>query len=176
MRQKQKLALVRELSAPEGTVSPGSPSPELASIVGVDKDRRVLVKLAGREDSVAALFATHLDVSKLRRAVADRADVLLLFAGGDRSRPVIVGLTEQHLDATPDAAGVAVADARAAFAVDAKVDGQRVRIVAEDELVLECGKASVTLRRNGRLVAKGTHVEIESEGVHRIKGAHVRIN
>lgn len=60
--------------------------------------------------------------------------------------------------------------------IEADVDGRRVRIVAKDEIVLECGQASVTLRRNGRIIIRGTYVETHSEGTNRIKGGQVRIN
>jgi uncharacterized protein (DUF2345 family) len=60
--------------------------------------------------------------------------------------------------------------------IETDADGKRVRLVAKDEIVLECGKASITLRRNGRVIVRGTHVETNSEGTNRIKGGHVRIN
>ena len=60
--------------------------------------------------------------------------------------------------------------------IEADIDGRRVRIVAKDEIVLECGNASITLRRNGRIIIKGTYVETCSEGTNRIKGGQVRIN
>ena len=60
--------------------------------------------------------------------------------------------------------------------IEADIDGRRVRIVAKDEIVLECGQASVTLRRNGRIIIRGTYVETHSEGTNRIKGGQVRIN
>ncbi len=60
--------------------------------------------------------------------------------------------------------------------VEADIDGRRVRIVAKDEIVLECGAASITLRRNGRIVIKGTYVETSAEGTNRVKGGQVRIN
>lgn len=63
-----------------------------------------------------------------------------------------------------------------AMVIEADVDGKRVRLVAKDEIVLECGKASITLRRNGRVIVKGTHVETNSEGTNRIKGGQVRVN
>lgn len=78
----------------------------------------------------------------------------------------------------PAQAAVA-ADAPSADApptIEADVDGRRVRIIAQDEIVLECGNASITLRRNGRIVIKGTYVETCSEGTNRIKGGQVRIN
>ena len=36
--------------------------------------------------------------------------------------------------------------------------------------------ASITLRRNGRLVVRGAYVETRAEGVNRIKGGSVKIN
>jgi hypothetical protein len=60
--------------------------------------------------------------------------------------------------------------------IEADVDGRRVRITAKDEIVFECGQASVTLRRNGRIIIRGTYVETHSEGTNRIKGGQVRIN
>jgi hypothetical protein len=56
------------------------------------------------------------------------------------------------------------------------VDGTRVRVTARDEVVIACGKASITLRRNGRVVIRGTHVETLSSGTNRIKGGQVRVN
>jgi hypothetical protein len=60
--------------------------------------------------------------------------------------------------------------------IEADVDGRRVKVTARDEIVLECGLASVTLRRNGRVIIRGTYVETHSEGTNRIKGGQVQIN
>lgn len=65
---------------------------------------------------------------------------------------------------------------RLPLVIEMDADGKRVRVTAKDEIVLECGKASITLRRNGRVVVRGTHVETNSEGTNRIKGGHVRVN
>ena len=79
--------------------------------------------------------------------------------------------------AQADAAPVPESAADGGFQViEADVDGRRVRIIAKDEIVLECGQASVTLRRNGRIIIRGTYVETHSEGTNRIKGGQVRIN
>lgn len=56
------------------------------------------------------------------------------------------------------------------------LDGKRVRIEGADEIVLECGKASITLRRNGKIIIRGAYVETHSEGTNRIKGAQVKLN
>ena len=60
--------------------------------------------------------------------------------------------------------------------VDAPVDGKRVIIEGQDEIILRCGQASITLRRNGRVVIKGIHLESHASGTHRIKGGSVQVN
>jgi hypothetical protein len=60
--------------------------------------------------------------------------------------------------------------------LSATVDGKQVVLEAKDEIVLRCGQASITLRRNGRIVIRGTYVETRSSGVNRIKGGSVQIN
>lgn len=60
--------------------------------------------------------------------------------------------------------------------VEALVDGQRVVLDASQEIVLRCGDASITLRRNGRIVLKGVHIETSASGTNRIKGGSVKIN
>lgn len=61
-------------------------------------------------------------------------------------------------------------------ALDMRVDGRRVEIEAADEIVLRCGQASIVLRRNGRVIIRGTYVETRSRGVNRVKGGSVEIN
>jgi hypothetical protein len=78
--------------------------------------------------------------------------------------------------ASPEARAGQAGEDDAPAVIEADIDGKRVRIVAKDEIVLECGNASITLRRNGRIVIKGSYVETCSEGTNRIKGGQVRIN
>ena len=60
--------------------------------------------------------------------------------------------------------------------VDVDVDGQRMIISAKEQLVLRCGKASITLTKAGKLILQGTYVSSQSSGVLRIKGGSVHIN
>jgi hypothetical protein len=60
--------------------------------------------------------------------------------------------------------------------IDAMVDGKCIKIEGQDQIELRCGEASITLRRNGRVIIRGTYVESRSRGVNRIKGGSVQIN
>ena len=60
--------------------------------------------------------------------------------------------------------------------IDAAADGRRVRVSAKEEIVFQCGEASITLKSDGRVIVRGTYVETHSTGTNRIKGGQVRIN
>lgn len=93
-------------------------------------------------------------------------------AGRDRS----VAVERSHHEGDPDDELPASDRQPRAEPVEAVVDGRRVVIDAADEIVIRCGKASITLRRNGRIVVRGTYVETDSEGLNRIKGGAIKIN
>ncbi|MBI5557771.1 MAG: hypothetical protein HY885_09045 [Deltaproteobacteria bacterium] len=102
-------------------------------------------------------------------------EVLLVFAEGDCQRPVIVGLLGSildelvQLDCCPE-------DVQAAKPCRVKIDEETVTLEAEREVVLKCGKGSITIRRDGKIIIKGTHILSRSSGPQRIKGGHVEIN
>ncbi len=115
---------------------------------------------------VAARLGIAMTAARIQAAIACRQPAVLVFEKGDPLLPVLVGLVETQ----------PAAPAVAASVLEADVDGKRVRVVAQDEIVLQCGQASVTLRRNGRVVIRGTYVETQSAGTNRIKGGQVQIN
>jgi len=108
--------------------------------------------------------------------------VLLVFEGADILKPIVVGLLVDDDDRTqqelPEVHSLEASEpsAPAAAEATARVDGKRVHVTASDEIVLVCGEASITLRRNGRVVIRGAYVETRARGTNRIKGGNVRIN
>lgn len=52
----------------------------------------------------------------------------------------------------------------------------RVRITAQQELVLECGTTSLTLHQDGRVVIKGTDIVSHARRTQKIRGGTVHIN
>ncbi|NJM83762.1 MAG: hypothetical protein HC844_16055 [Tabrizicola sp.] len=55
-------------------------------------------------------------------------------------------------------------------------DGENTVIASETELKLRCGKASITLTPDGRVVIRGTQILSRSEGANRVQGAVVLLN
>jgi len=88
-------------------------------------------------------------------------DAVLLFENGDPTLPIVVG---------------AIRPAGLKSGVAAELDGERVLLTADREIVLRCGEASITLTRAGKVLIRGTYVLTRSSGANRIKGAVVEIN
>lgn len=93
--------------------------------------------------------------------------VVLMFENGDRARPIVMGVLRP-------AAGWPLDDAPGQVEMDA--DGERMIVSAKQELVMRCGRASITLSRSGRVVIRGTHVISRASGANRIKGGAVLLN
>jgi len=135
----------------------------------------VLVDFPGNENGpILARTLLGLDAAVVRQAIEQRNGVLLAFEDGHPDRPIVLGvLAGAVLDASRALVSI---EPPAQPVEDVLVDGRRVVIEGKEEIVLRCGEASITLRRNGRVVIRGTYVEAHSKGVNRIKGGSVQIN
>lgn len=93
--------------------------------------------------------------------------VVLSFIGSELDEPVVIGRLV-------DVGARPLDDAASNVEVDA--DGRTVIVSAKDEIVLRCGKASVTLTSAGKVLIRGTYLLSRSSGVNAIKGGTVEIN
>lgn len=136
----------------------------LAPVVGrlvEDEAGRWVVDFPGNPGPpVPARSLVALDAATVRAAIADGRGVLLIFEQGATDRPIVLGLLQDC----------------AAEPTVAHVDGTRVVLEGKDEIELRCGAASITLRRNGRIVIRGVDVETRATGRNRIRGGSVAIN
>ena len=87
----------------------------------------------------------------------------LLFEGGDPARPAGGG-----------PAGPAGGDAGRPAVRDGVEEA--LQLTAEREIVLRCGKASITLTRAGKVLIRGEYIFSRSTGVNKIKGGSVQLN
>jgi len=101
-------------------------------------------------------------------------EIVLIFEQGELHRPIVVGLIqnpEQESRVSSTSAGTNSKKARVV-----ELDGETVILSAEQEIVLRCGEASITLTRAGKILIRGAYLLSRSSGINRIKGAAVEIN
>ncbi|SFN87568.1 hypothetical protein SAMN05216386_2045 [Nitrosospira briensis] len=94
-------------------------------------------------------------------------EVVLMFEGADPSRPIIMGVLQEGEELSPD---------QQPGQVEVDVDGERMLLTAKEQLVLRCGKASITLTKAGKVMIEGNYVLSRSSGVNRIKGGSIQLN
>ena len=142
-----------------------------------------LVDFAGTVTGpVRARTTLVLDGAAIDRAVVTGQGVVLVFENGDPRLPIVTGLIWSGQPPTPFqellVSARAPADTRRGgrTPVEARLDGERVVLEGKQEIVLKCGEASITLRRDGKMVLRGAYVETYAKGVNRIKGGSVKIN
>lgn len=138
-------------------------------LVDFDADGVPRVDYAGNgAGPLPAVIATPVSDDELRVAVLARREVVLLFDGDDPSKPVVVGLVKQPHARQPEPSD--------GPAIDVRVDGQDLAFRAREQISFQCGEASITLRKDGKIVIRGAFVESHATGTNRIKGAAVKIN
>jgi hypothetical protein len=134
---------------------------ELMALDGASGTAWVRLATSPNANAVAARSTVDLHGAHIGR------EVLLNFIGGDALRPVVVGVFA-------DAAGWPDAQTPGTVQVDA--DGARLLVSARGQLVLRCGKASITLTRAGKVLIEGSYLLSRSTGVNRVKGGSVQLN
>jgi hypothetical protein len=149
-----------------------APVPRVGRIVGISADGVPLVECEHSDSPAEARFFATLDPATLTSG----AEVLLFFDGGDLLRPIIAGVLAPR--GRPILRSVETVETTVAADLPdfACVDGKRVVIRGRDEIVFSCGEASITLRRNGKVIVRGTKVESHSLGTQWVTGAVVKIN
>jgi hypothetical protein len=145
--------------------TPLKDSASVVTIVSLNSEGTPSVQIDEGGPVIPARLAFRATREQIQSAILQRQQAVVLFENGDTSKPLIVGLIEMLAPSQPQAPFV-----------EADIDGRRMQVTAQDEIVLRCGAASITLRRNGRVIIRGTYVETDSQGTNRIKGGQVQIN
>ena len=98
--------------------------------------------------------------------------VLLLFENDDPERPIIV----DTICETKEPFGESAWNLDVGQTEEVFIDGRKITFDAREQIVLQCGKASITLTRAGKVIIKGAYLLNRSTGVNRIQGGSVQLN
>jgi hypothetical protein len=153
------------LAARPVQLAPVLPEAVIGELIAfVDDGQTPLVRYPGQPGTAAvpARCVPDLHAAHIGRSV------VLSFEGGDAARPIVMGVLRAA--ATPATEGAGPGQ------VQVDVDGERLVVSAREQLVLQCGKASITLTRAGKVLIQGSYVSSRSSGVNRILGGSVQLN
>jgi uncharacterized protein DUF6484 len=129
-------------------------------IAVTDDGMTPLVLYAGQPMAVRARSVVDIRGEHIRKPV------VLAFENGDPALPIVMGVLRGDDSRPLNAPGQVEVDA----------DGERMIVSAKEQLVLRCGKASITLTNAGKVIIDGTYVVSRSRGTNRIKGGSVQLN
>jgi len=149
-----------------GTTLPAGSLPGLVigRLVGfTDEGRTPLV--AGAEALDLPALPAH-SVIDLHGAHIGRR-VVLAHEAGDPCRPIVLGLLNGD-------AGWPLRES--VGQVEVSADGERMTVVAREQLVLRCGKASLLLRSDGRVEIRGETIVTQAAGANHVRGGSVQLN
>jgi Domain of unknown function (DUF6484) len=127
-----------------------------------DDGKSPLVIYPGQPGTAALRARTLLDLHGAHIGQS----VVLQFEGGDPTLPIVMGVLRQTDNQPLEASGNVQVDA----------DGIRMVVSAKEQMVLQCGKASITLTKAGKVLIQGSYVSSRSTGVNRVKGGSVQLN
>jgi hypothetical protein len=146
----------------------------VGNITEIDESGQVWIDYPGNQlGPTRARFTGSIDPRSLRRSEMTFQSFLLVFENGDPKLPIIIDVLRSVAEAAhePSALILETPDPK-----DVTIDGKRVTFDAKEEIVLRCGKASITLTRAGKVLIRGAYLLSRSSGAHRIKGGSIQLN
>ncbi|SFN86556.1 hypothetical protein SAMN03159463_00746 [Mesorhizobium sp. NFR06] len=129
----------------------------IGQFLGFDDDKPLVVFPGNpRETALPARSLAALSSDMIGQEVA------LLFEDGNPQKPLIVGRI--------------VEPAKKSTGAQVFRDGERVRIHAEERLELRCGKATILMEADGRIIIRGTYVASHASATNRMRGGSISLN
>lgn len=136
----------------------------VGELVALSDDGRVpLVVYPGQAGTAAIAARSIVDVHSAHVG----KQVVLVFEEADPAKPIVMGIIRRRDDSA--------LEARPGH-VEVEKDGERLIVNAKEQLVLRCGKASITLTSAGKVLIDGAYISSRSSGVNRVKGGSVQLN
>lgn len=183
--KQEELDQAREQETTEPVANVLSPGEIVIGVLtGINQQGQALVNFQDNlvASPIPAISTIEFSTRQIGRQVA------LLFAEGNLSKPVIMGLIHSALDVMLENFEVVVEEenkeetsssndnAKTSVMEDVLLDGKRIVLEGKEEVVLKCGEASITLTKAGKILIRGKYLLNRSTGVNRIMGGSVQVN
>ena len=162
-----------------------SPGVVVAVLEGVAPDGQPLISWEGQHEPQPAYAVVWMGQHAPDWQACKGLRAVIAFEQGDEARPILLGLLDTppastqtpQLAVEPQPEQQDSNPAPPLVEPDAQAPSPDIlHLESDKELVLQCGKAKIALRADGRVTILGGHVVSRSTGVNKIKGGSVHIN
>jgi len=126
-------------------------------------DNKFYISHPAKTDDSIPIIGSTVDLTSAH----DGQEVLVVFDGGDLSKPIITGVMRKEIGAV---------SANYQTRPEKKDKQDFLQFEADKEIILKCGKSSITLTKAGKVLIRGTYLLSRSSGANRIKGGSVHLN
>lgn len=152
----------------------------VGKIVRIDRDGRILVDYPQNSmGAIPARFTRAMNIESLVSAKDEGLQVLLVFEDNRPDRPIIIDVLSSLMDGI-SGSGTKSEQEDLVLDMDETKDitlnGKKIIFSGQEEIVLKCGKASITMTKAGKIIIRGAYLMNRSSGVNKIKGGSVHIN
>jgi hypothetical protein len=150
---------------------------ELATLQQIAGYRIGKVCIVDSSGNIYVEYEDNAQVPTLARSTIEilpehkNKEVLIVFDRNNPKAPIITGLIQEKENHDYENPSL-----RRNNIINFLIDDDRVELSAKKEIVLRCGKSSVTLKKDGRIAIKGTQITSRASSLNKIRGAAVRIN
>jgi hypothetical protein len=147
----------------------------IGMVMDVTKSGDIQVVFPGNlsDEAIAARATVPLSTRDIGSEVA------LIFEQGNPNSPIIVGRLLRPGDDLDDPddgdTQVDLAPAPITVSVDNEAE-EVVDIAGKEQVVIRCGRASITLTKAGKILLRGAYISSRSSGANRIKGGSIHLN
>jgi hypothetical protein len=166
-------AMLEKRGARSERAAASSNSIKMGKVVGISEGGSVLVRVHGKGTKPVVAQAAFSVASRQEAESLIGTSVVLACFESEGVRPVIIGVARDAVW-TP---GVRVANSENnPKPTHVVVDGKYIVIDGKEEISFRCGKSSIVMTRDGKIIIKGAHLVTRSSGANKVKGASVLIN
>ena len=163
----------------------------IGELVGVNDNGEALVVYSQSPVSSPIPALSALSTEDVSSIVSFPVKVMITFDNGRRDHPIIAGLIKTKLFSmdvlareNKEKAGtiekpeqqVTQVVSNNPNALHTEIDGKKIILTGKEEILLKCGKSSILMRRDGKIVIKGDNITSRSSSSNKIKGSSVSIN
>lgn len=151
----------------------------IGTLVGVDGENRPLVDFESNSSNKPIPALSLINFPSSTKAWFHFPIPALINLVGNNNQPIIVGLIHEQLFSHPGQE-IQTDNTNIEMPIEEytqhKLNADFINIEGNDEIQFNCGKSSLSLKKNGQIIIKGEDITNRARSNNKIRGGSVKIN